>query len=71
MMPKNAKSSEDLLKEISGKLDKLMGVLAIQGKNQAKQISILKNLGFSSSEIGAIVGINPSTLRKRKGWKQK
>jgi len=66
---KKEKTEKDLLLEISLKLDKILGVLAIQNKKEDIQIRILKNLGFSSSQAGAILGINPSSLRDKKGWK--
>jgi len=70
MMPKNGKSSEELLKEISEKLDKLMGILAIQGKDEDTQIRILKSQGFTSEEVGKLIGLKETTIRMRKAWKE-
>jgi len=64
------KTSEELLKEISEKLDKILGVLAIQNvKDVDSKIKILKNLGFSSGGIGPLLGLE--NVRVRKGWKGK
>ena len=67
----NVKSEKELLEEISGKLDKIMGVLAIQGKEEDSQIRILKNQGFNSEEVGKLVGLKETTVRMRKSWKEK
>ena len=69
-MPEEKKSTEDLLSEISQKLDKIMGILAIQGKDENTQIRILKKLGFEAIEIGNILGIQ-GRLRDKKAWKEK
>jgi len=64
------KTSEELLKEISEKLDKILGVLAIQNvKDVDSKIKMLKKLGFSSGEIGVLLGLE--NVRVRKGWKGK
>jgi len=64
------KTSEELLKEISEKLDKILGVLAIQNVSDVdSKIKILKNLGFSSAEIGPLMGLK--NVRVHKGWKGK
>lgn len=59
------KSVEDLLEEISGKLDKLIAINSIQGKDQDTQITILKDLGLNWNEIGIILGIKPDAVRMR------
>lgn len=68
MKKTNKKSERELLEEISKKLDKLIGILAIQGKNEDEQIRILKVLGFTSKQTGNLVGIEESTIRHRKAW---
>ena len=72
-MSKNTKSSEELLLEISEKLDKLMAILAIQNNNLDidSKIKILKNVGFDSNEIGPYVGLSGSGVREKKGWRRK
>ena len=55
-----------LLAEISAKLDRLMGVMPIQGKDQNAQVNTLYALGFDSKTIGALVGLSDSAVRVRK-----
>jgi len=69
MATKNKKSEKELLEEISTKLDKLMGILAIQGKKEDEQIQILKKLGFPAVEIEKLLGVK-GRLRDKKGWKK-
>ncbi len=60
------RTERDLLAEISAKLDRLMGVMAIQGKDQDAQVNTLHALGFDSKTIGAMVGLSDSAVRGRK-----
>lgn len=62
----NPKTERQLLEDISEKLDRLIGIIAIQGKTQEQQIAVLSGLGFSSATVGALVGMKPATVRKRK-----
>ena len=64
-MSKKKKSVEELLEEISGKLDKLTGLLVIQGKEEDQQIKILTSLGFNSKEAGNLLGIPAGTVRRK------
>jgi hypothetical protein len=52
-----------LLREISTKLDRLIGVMAAQGKDRDKQIDILMAAGCDSAFIGTIVGMQPGAVR--------
>lgn len=64
----------DLLQEISGKLDKLIGIFAIQGvEEENKKIRILNELGFSHGLVGTLIGIsaNAVEIRVRKAKKKK
>ena len=71
-MSKNSKSTEELLSEISQKLDAVIGVLAIQSiENIDDKIYTLKKLGFKSDEIGPLVGLKGTSVRDREGWKRK
>ena len=54
----------ELLREISHKLDMLMGAIAIQGKEPRTQVSILTKLGLSGPEIGALIDKNPDAVRQ-------
>ena len=59
-------SAEVLLAEISTKMDRLLGAIAIQGKDRSSQIDTLLNLGFSSPFISSLVGISDRAVRMRK-----
>jgi len=64
------KNERELLEEINAKLEKILGVLAIQNiKDVDSKIKILKNLRLSSGEIGTLLGLE--NVRVRKGWKGK
>jgi len=57
---------------ICEKLDKVIAMLATQGvEDQNKKIIILRKLGFTSLEVGNILGLSESTIRNSKGWKEK
>lgn len=60
-----SKTTEELLEEISKKLDKLTGILAIEGKDEDQQIKILTDLGFTSAEVGSLMGLPSGTIRRR------
>lgn len=64
-MSEKKKSVEELLEEISEKLDNLTGLIAIQGKEENLQIKILTSLGFDSKEVGNFLGIPSGTIRRR------
>lgn len=71
-MPEEKKSTEDLLSEISRKLDALIGVLAIQSISDIDdKLYTLKKLGFTSDEAGPLVGMKGTGVRSRQGWKRK
>lgn len=59
------KTTEELLEEISKKLDKLTGILAIEGKDEDQKIKILTDLGFTSAEAGNLLGLPPGTIRRK------
>ncbi|BDQ31305.1 hypothetical protein [Nitrosopumilus zosterae] len=66
------KTELELLNDINLKLDKLIGVLAIQSiKDTDDKIHLLKNLDFKSDEVGPLVGIKGTSVRDREGWKRK
>jgi hypothetical protein len=60
-----AKTELQLLKEISAKLDRLAGFLAIAGRAESEQIKILRGLNFEWGEIGAMVGLKADAARMR------
>jgi len=58
--------TEKILEEISLKLDKLIAITAIQGKDEEQQIKILKALGVSTKEISQLIGINEGSRKRVK-----
>ena len=59
------KSDNELLQEISKKLDKLTGILATQGKDPDTQIIILRDFDWEWDEIGRFVGLKADAVRMR------
>lgn len=57
------RSEQELLGEISAKLDKVIAVLAVQGKERDHQIEALAAAGFDSAFIGRLVGLTPGAVR--------
>lgn len=74
-MSTNSQNKEkDVMKalgEINDKLSKIMGLMAIQGKDIDVQIGILKSQGFSWEEIGTFVGMKADAVRMRSNRKNK
>lgn len=73
-MKKKHSTEKELLQEICTKLDKLIGISAIQGKEEDDQIKILVSLGYTNSEISRLAHIPKGTVdtkrakhKKRKG----
>lgn len=60
------KTERELLHDVNERLDKLIGIIAIQGKPQNQQIEILDELGFDSKTIGLYVGLSSDAVRQRK-----
>lgn len=58
-------STEQLLEEISAKLDRILAALLIAGREQNVQIGILRSYNFEWNEIGQMVGLNADAARKR------
>ena len=65
---KKEKTEKKLLQEISGKLDKIIMTMIIQGKNEDTQIRILKRNRWKSEEIEKFLGTK-GRVRDKKGWK--
>ena len=51
-----------ILAEISEKLDKLIAISAIQGKERDDKIKILVSLGFTNAKISNLAGIPKGTV---------
>jgi hypothetical protein len=64
-------SDSQLLSEISRKLDRIIGLYAIQGKNKEDQIRILVSLGFSNQEIGSLTGIPKGSVDRIRAKQKK
>jgi hypothetical protein len=59
--------------DIISRLDKIVGLLAVQGKERDMQIKILSSLNFSSLEIEDLTGTPSRTVRgviSKKGKKK-
>jgi len=57
-------------KIICEKLEKLTGMVAVQGiADKNDKITALKKIGFNSDEISPLVGVK--NIRDTKGWKRK
>jgi hypothetical protein len=57
--------------EILNKLDTIIGLLAVQGKEKEEQIHILHDLSFTSKDISKITGIPEGTIRRIRSTKFK
>lgn len=60
------KTERQLLEEINERLKQIVGLLAISGKSQDEQISILTELGFDSTTVGNYVGLSGTAVRNRR-----
>lgn len=63
MTTKKEKSDNQLLQGINEKLNKILGLMATQNKPRPEQLKILDGLGFSSKEIGKMLGITDGAVR--------
>ena len=62
---KKEKSEKELLKEISEKLDKIIALIVMQGKDVDTQIKILRGLKLEWDEIGGQYCIKSWQIRYR------
>lgn len=69
-VPAKEKTELDLLNEMNEKLDKMIGLLAINGKEENAQIKVLRGLGHDWKFIGLLTGLNPDTARMRNSTKK-
>jgi len=70
MKPIQLSVEAELLTEISKKLDRVVAVLAAQGKSIDKQVQILAAAGNDSAFIGSVVGLTPGRVRQLDVWKR-
>ena len=68
--PSRPKSELELLAEISTKLDRVVAVLAAQGKDRNTQVAILASANCNSDFIGTVVGLTAGAVRKLPGWRR-
>lgn len=60
---KNKEPSESiLLEQISSKLDKLILIMALQGRTKGEQIKYLASAGYSNSEMTQMLAIPKGTI---------
>ena len=59
---KDQTSEIQLLQEISKKLDDLITLFAVQGKEKKDQIKLMAEKGYSNSEMGKLLGIPKGTV---------
>ena len=62
MVSASDKSEKGILHDISAKIDKMIGLLSIQGKSKEDQIKVLVGLDFSNSMIGTLTGLPKGTV---------
>ena len=51
--------------EVLKKLDTIIGLLAIQGKDTDQQIKVLRSLGFTIKQISEMTGVADGTIKTR------
>ncbi len=68
-MKKNKREDNDILEEINNNLKNLVIAIAFSQDDIEKQIKILSRAGFSSNEIGKLIGMTGRGVRKNKGYK--
>jgi phage portal protein BeeE len=56
---------QKLLQDISNKIDKLIALTAIQGKDENQQIKILRSLNFTFTDISKLTGVPESTIKDK------
>ena len=55
----------DRLPEISEKLDRVLALIAIQGVGEAEQVSRLDSMGLDQRTIASVTGLRPNTVAVR------
>ena len=62
------KTEKQLLEEISSKLDKIIGIIAVSAINEPKEkVPLLKNLGFTIEDTAKITGLTIDVVKKERG----
>jgi hypothetical protein len=57
------KTERDLLQETTSKLDRLIGIIATEGRAQDQQIRVLRKVGFDWNFIGPMTGLKADPAR--------
>jgi hypothetical protein len=70
MKPIQLSVEAELLTVISKKLDRVVALLAAQGKPVDKQVQILAAAGNDSAFIGSVIGVTAARVRQLDAWKQ-
>lgn len=65
-MADSDKSERELLVDIAGKLDRLIGVTAIAGRDRDEHPDILINLGLDNQLVAAMTGLTANAVSIRK-----
>lgn len=65
-MADSDKSERELLADIATKLDRLIGVTAIAGRDRDEQPDILINLGLDNQLVAAMTGLTANAVSIRK-----
>jgi hypothetical protein len=66
----SGQTSETLLADICRKLDRIVAVLAAQGKDKERQVAILVAAGCDSVFIASVLGVTPQRVRQMAAWRQ-
>lgn len=56
---------EEEIKKLTQKIDTLISIIAIQGKEQDEQVRILRTLDYSIIEIANLLGVNSRTIDRK------
>lgn len=64
-------TDNQLLHQISNKLDEIIALLLIQGREQDEQIRLLRDRGHDWKQIGSLVGLSADAARKRMSSKSR
>jgi len=67
MKKQDEKSEKEYLKEISEKMDKIIGIIAASSVKEPKdKVSLLKDLGFTIENTAKITGLTIDVVKKER-----
>ena len=61
-MRKKGPSEIALLADMNAKLDDLIALIIVQGKEKEDQVKIMVDRGYSNSQIGSLLGLPKGTV---------